>query len=494
MKKGIAKMNTKKFPVVFAVALGALSLVPALAAGKPATKPNVVFILADDLGYGEVGCYGQTIMQTPQLDRMAAEGMRFTQFYCGNTVCAPSRAVLLTGLHNGHANVRGNVPPLSAAANLPADEPNVARVLKSAGYATGIIGKWGLGTPDSAGHPNRQGFDYFFGYLTHHHAHNHYPAFLWRNSDRVPLANIVQPMDAPPGDVGGYATHAVQYADDLFADEAITFIERHQDHPFFLFFSLDVPHANNERMRALHDGNEVPDYGPYADRDWSAPQKGHAAMITRLDGYVGRVLARLKALGLDEKTLVIFSSDNGHHNEGGEGPVDLFDKNGSLRGMKRDLYEGGIRVPCIARWPGKIKPGSVSRHVGYFGDFLSTAAELAGVPEPSGRDGLSFAPALLGAPQQKTHAFLYWEFYEGGFTQAVLLEGRWKAVRKKGWEAHVELFDLANDLGEVHDVADPHPDLVQRSVAIMQREHIPHPAYPTSKTGGDKHRRAEQPH
>lgn len=444
----------------------------------PGGKPcNIVFILADDMGYGEVGCYGQKVMQTPNLDHMAAEGMRFTQFYCGNTVCAPSRTVLLTGLHNGHATVRGNTPPLSEGANLRADEPNVARVLKSAGYATGIIGKWGLGTEGSAGHPNRQGFDYFYGYLTHQHAHNHYPDFLWRNGERVALSNVVQAA-RNPHDGSGYATKAVQYADDLFADESIAFLERNKGRPFFLFYSLTVPHANNERMRELKDGNEVPDYGPYANKDWSNPQKGHAAMVTRLDGYVGRLLSRLKTLGLDEKTIVFFSTDNGHHTEGGEGAEDIFAKNGPLRGKKRDLTEGGIRVPCIVRWPGRIKAGSVSAQVAYFGDFLNTAAQLAGVAEPKGRDGLSFVPTLLGRPGQKTHNYLYWEFHEHGFSQAVLLDGRWKAIRMKRRTAPIELYDLRNDIGEARNIAAEKTGLVARAESLFKNARTDSPYYP----------------
>ena len=462
---------------ILALAIGISSAMRA-ADIRPA-KPNIIFILADDMGYGEVGCYGQKLMQTPHLDRLAAEGMRFTQFYCGNTVCAPSRTVLLTGLHNGHATVRGNSPPLSEGANLRADEPNVGRVLKEAGYTTGIIGKWGLGTQDSPGHPNRQGFDYFFGYLTHHHAHNHYPDFLWRNSERVALPNEVKAAGrAPEGDVGGYATKAVQYADDLFVEEALNFIERSKDKPFFLYYAMDIPHANNERMGALGNGNEVPDDGPYSNKEWTAQQKGHASMVTRLDGYVGRVIEKLKQLDLDDKTLVIFTTDNGHHNEGGEGKNDMFQKNGSLRGMKRDLTDGGIRVPFIARWPGKVRTGAESAHVGYFGDFLSTAAELAGVPEPAGRDGLSFVPALLGLPGQKAHDCLYWEFHERGFSQAVLLDGRWKGLRQGRRDAPIQLHDLRADPGEARDVAADHPELVEEARGLFTTARTDSPFYP----------------
>lgn len=443
-----------------------------LASTVPASdKPNIIFILADDLGYGELGCYGQKIIQTPCLDRMAAEGLRFTQFYAGSTVCAPSRSVLMTGQHTGHTRVRGNAGPEDSGAQMLRDEDvTVAEVLRSAGYATGLVGKWGLGMPGDEGVPNRQGFDYFCGYLSQHHAHNHFPDFLWRNGEQSPLPNVVTPVGAAGG---GYATQRVKYAGDLFAEEALAFVAQHRERPFFLYLSLVVPHANNERSRALGDGQEVPDYGPYADRDWHSSLKGQAAMITRMDRQIGDLLAKLAELGIEQRTLVMFSSDNGPHKEGGpQYDPEFFQASGPLRGIKRSLTDGGIRVPFLARWPGKIQPG-VSDHVGYFGDFLATAAELAGVSPPANLDSISFVPTLLGRnADQAKHEYLVWEFYERGISQAVLLEGRWKGIRLKSLTAPIELYDLHHDLGEQHDVAADHPDTVARIGRIMETARV----------------------
>ena len=447
-----------------------------ISAHGAAPRPNIIFILADDLGYGELGCYGQKLIQTPHLDRMAAEGIRFTQFYAGSTVCAPSRSVLLTGKHLGHTTVRGNAGTNNPAAQmLAATEVTVGKVLQQAGYATGVIGKWGLGEPNSVGHPNRQGFDYWFGFLSQHHAHNHYPDHLWRNDERVPLPNVVTRLGL---DGAGYATERVQYAGDLFAAEALQFVERNREKPFFLYLALTVPHANNERTRALKDGQEVPDYGPYADKDWTAPNKGQAAMITRMDRQIGELFAKLKLLGLEEKTLVIFTSDNGPHKEGGNDPQ-FFAASGPLRGLKRDLFEGGIRMPFLARWPGKVPAGAVSGHVGYFGDFFATAAELAGAPVPEQLDSLSFVPTLLGmAATQAKHDYLYWEFFERGFSQAVLLEGRWKGIRLQHRSAPVQLYDLANDLGEKNEVADAYPEIVARIGGLLKTARTDSPLWP----------------
>ena len=431
-------------------------------------RPNLIFILADDLGYGELGSYGQKVIQTPHLDRMAAEGMRFTQFYAGSTVCAPSRSVLMTGLHLGHTRVRGNAGTRNPEAqSLRPGDVTVARVLQQSGYATGLVGKWGLGEQDSEGEPRRQGFDYYFGFLNQTHAHNHFPAYLWRNGEKVPLPNVVQAVGEVPG--AGYATKRVAYADDVCAADSLDFISRHRDRPFFLFVSLVTPHANNERSRELGDGNEVPDYGPYADRPWKDSVKGHAAMITRLDRDVGRLFAHLKQLGLDERTAVFFSSDNGPHREGGpDYDPGFFQASGPLRGIKRSLTDGGIRVPFLARWPGRIPAGAVSDHVGYFGDLMSTWSELAGARPPEVTDGLSLVPTLLGRPGQRTHEYLYWEFYEQGVSQAVLLDGRWKALRLRQTSAPIELYDLKADLAEKPDVAAQHPDLVARAAALFQ--------------------------
>ena len=439
----------------------------AVAFGQPA-KPNIIFILADDLGYGELGCYGQKLVQTPNIDRLAAEGMRFTQFYAGSTVCAPSRSVLMTGQHLGHTTVRGNAGTrnMEAQSLAPADV-TVARVLQQAGYATGLVGKWGLGEHGSMGEPTKQGFDYYFGFLNQTHAHNHYPDFLWRNGEKVPLPNDLTPLGTAPG--AGYSTKRQVYAGDLFAREAREFVERNRAKPFFLFYSVVTPHANNERSRALGDGNEVPDLGIYADKPWNEPTKAHAAMITRLDRDVGDLMAHLKKLGLDDRTLVMFSSDNGPHREGGPNydPA-FFNVSGPLSGIKRSLTDGGIRVPFIARWPGRIKAGAVSNHVGYFGDMMATWAELGGAKTPAKIDSLSIVPALLGRGTQAKHEFLYWEFYEQGVSQAVLLDGRWKVIRLKSPTAPWQVFDLTNDIAEKTDVAAKQPEIVARANKLMQ--------------------------
>lgn len=478
-------MNRTRW-VVFALAGLALeqwlSVVVSADESKPSPRPNIIFILADDLGYGDLGCYGQKKIQTPHLDRMAAEGLRFTQFYAGSTVCAPSRSVLMTGQHLGHTTVRGNAGKDNMQAQTLRDEDvTVPEVLKSASYSTGLIGKWGLGEVGSTGHPNRQGFAEFFGFLNQHHAHNHYPGFLWRNSERVALPNVVEGATRDGVDFGaGYSTQRVQYAGDLFAAEATSFIERHAPsatvkesrRPFFLYLALTVPHANNERSRALGDGQEVPDYGPYADLDWTPQNKGQAAMVTRMDRQIGDLFSLLKKLHLDEQTLVFFSSDNGPHREGGNMP-DFFDANGPFTGLKRSLTDGGIRVPFIARWPGHIQGGSVSHHVGYFGDMLPTLAELAGIQPNTKHDGISIVPTLFGQEaKQPPHKFLYWEFYEGGVTQAVLIDGRWKGIRTKKTSAPIQLFDLQNDISESIDVADKNPAIVQQAAEQMRLAHI----------------------
>lgn len=425
--------------------------------------PNVVFILADDLGYGDLGCYGQKLIATPNLDRLAAQGMRFTQFYAGATVCAPSRNVLMTGQDTGHCLIRGN-----AKLSLRPQDTTVAQVLQEAGYVTAAIGKWGIGEEGSTGMPTKKGFNYFFGYIDQTHAHNYYPTFLVRNETRVPLPNVVPHL----GRYGqGVATKKVVYSDDLFMTEALAFIERHTHEPFFLYFPSTLPHANDE---AGDRGMEIPSLGQYADKNWPFPEKAKAAMITRLDRDVGRIMAELQQLSLADQTIVVFTSDNGPHAEGGVDPA-FFDSGGPLRGLKRDLYEGGIRVPMIVRWPGHIAPGSVSDHIGYFGDFMATAAQIAGVRPPAGLQSISFLPTLLGHPQkQPRHTYLYWEFYERRSAQAVRL-GEWKAVRSPMLTGPIELYNLGTDPGEKHDVAADHPDIVARMQTLMQQAHVPSP-------------------
>ncbi|TWT95050.1 arylsulfatase [Neorhodopirellula pilleata] len=447
-------------------------------------RPNIVFILVDDLGYGDLGCYGQELIQTPRLDQMAAEGIRFTDFYAGNTVCAPSRSVLMTGQHMGHTHVRGNAGgPDMSAQSLRDEDVTVAEVLKSAGYQTGLCGKWGLGDEAPGGReglPRRQGFDFFYGYLNQVHAHNYYPEFLWRNEQRAELGNVVQRVDGSYGGFsGGWATQKIAYSHDLIATEALEFIQTNAStepdrKPFFLYLSLTIPHANNEATKGVGDGQEVPDYGIYADKEWPNQDKGQAAMISRMDADVGRILDLLSELGVEKDTVVMFSSDNGPHNEGGHNP-ERFDPNGPLRGMKRDLSEGGIRVPLIVRWPGTTPAGTTSDHVGYFGDLMATAAELAGATPPANIDSISFVPTISGRPErQQTHDYLYWEFYEQGGKQAVR-SGNWKAIRMPWMTGKTQLFDLSQDIGEAHDVANEHPGVVEAMEARMAEAHQPHP-------------------
>ncbi len=417
----------------------------------PPRRPNIIFIMADDLGYGDLGCYGQERLQTPHIDAMAASGVRFTSCYAGSTVCAPSRCVLMTGLHTGHCTVRGN-----ALVPLKREDVTVAEVLRSAGYVTGMFGKWGLGEPGSDGVPTRQGFDEWFGYLNQRNAHNYYPEYLWRGEEKVALGNVAE---------NGVASKKVDYSHDLFTREAQSFIKRHQDEAFFLYLPYTIPHANNEAGNRLGDGMEVPDYGDFAEQDWPQQQKGMAAMIARLDSDVGAIRATLKELNLEENTLVIFTSDNGPHNEGGSKAA-FFDSNGPLRGIKRSLHDGGIRVPGMACWPGTIAPRRTSDLPWGFVDVLPTLADLAGAVAPDNLDGVSVLPTLLGR-EQVLDRFLYWEFHERGFDQAVRW-GRWKGVRKGGPDAALLLFDLDKDIQEKKDVAAMHPLVVDALETYLQ--------------------------
>ena len=450
----------------------------ALAFARPACasdrRPNVVFILADDLGYGDLGAYGQKVVRTPHLDRLAAEGLRFTDFYAGSTVCAPSRAVLMTGRHTGHASVRGNAGGGAESIQaLRRGERTLAHLFRDAGYATALFGKWGLGEVGSPGHPTRMGFETFYGYLNQRHAHNYYPSFLFRGEARVPLRNVPEKED---GDGAGWARTRVEYSHDLIVEEALRWVDESRARPFFLYVAVTIPHANNEAKAGTGDGQEVPDYGEYAKAPWPNPDKGQAAMISRLDRDVGRLLARLEERGLAKDTLVLFSSDNGPHQEGGNDP-ERFDANGPLRGLKRALHEGGIRVPLIARWPGRTGSGAVSAHVGYFGDFFATFAELLGQPVPPGLDSLSLLPTLAGRPgDQGAHQFLYWEFYEQGGRQAVRF-GSWKAIREPMKTGRVQLFDLSKDVGESEDLAAARKDLVARAARLMDEAHVPDPVW-----------------
>lgn len=452
--------------------------------------PNIIYILADDLGVGDIGAYGQEKIKTPHLDALAAEGLVFDQHYSGSTVCAPSRAVLMTGQHTGHAVVRGNrgfggFRPENERGQepLPAGTLTIARMLQDAGYATGGFGKWGLGAVGSEGAPFRQGFDLFFGYYDQKIAHNYYPTHLWRNEERVPLKqgfiDVHPPMTEDPDAPSDYRDYlGADYAPYRIVDEAETFIRENAEQPFFVYLPVLVPHAalqisDSEIERFGYKGAfpEIPHIGDYTPHP--TPRAARAAMISRMDADVGRIVALVAELGLSEDTVIMFASDNGPAAAGGSDPA-FFDSAAGLRGRKRDLYEGGIRSPFIVRWPDVVPAGVRTDHVSAFWDVLATAADLAGITPPSGTDGISFAPTLTGEGAQAQHDFLYWEFFESAPAQAVRM-GDWKAVRRyTGGDDDealsplpVELYDLAADPRETKDIADAHPDVVDRAVALM---------------------------
>jgi arylsulfatase A-like enzyme len=454
--------------------------------------PNIVLIVADDLGYGDVGPNGQAKIRTPSLDRMAREGTRFTQFYAGTAVCAPSRSTLMTGQHTGHTPVRGNrdVGPIGNQP-LPDSAVTLAELLRARGYVTGIFGKWGLGGPDNEGNPLRQGFDEFYGYLDQARAHYYYPEFLFRGGERAPLPNRDRPHEGTPG--AGWPIEARVYSHDTIASEALSFIERHRSQPFFLYVPFTIPHASLEvpdSALALYrdvQGRSVFPETPFPGAGYSpqpTPHAAYAAMVSRMDRDVGRILRKLEELGLAENTIVLFTSDNGPSIEGGSDP-EFFDSNGPFRGHKRDLYEGGIREPMIAWAPGRVPAGRVSDQVWAMWDLLPTLASLAGVdPDalevPGGLDGLDMTAALTGRGEAPQHDFLYWEFHEQGGKQAVR-QGRWKAVRLNAANdpaAPLELYDLEADVGEARDVAAEHPEIVRRMAEIMARAHTPSELFP----------------
>ena len=441
-------------------------------------KPNVIFILADDMGYGDLSIYGQTAFQTPRIDRMAEEGMQMTSFYTGSTVCAPSRAALLTGKHVGHCSVRGNFD----GELLGDDEITLAKVMKQAGYTTGCIGKWGLGHPPPPDDPNKKGFDYFWGYVNMWHAHNFFPEFVYENGVKYPLkGNKTQLIDGqnPWADMPegtGVAEKRAQYVPFLIDEKAGEFIEQNKDNPFFLYLAYNTPHANNE---GVPDGMEVPDYGEFENKDWPSQEKGFAKMMVNLDNSVGKVLDKLTELGIAENTLVCFCSDNGPHGEGGH-QMEFFNSNGDLNGMKRDLYEGGIHTPFIAWWPGQIKAGTQSNHMAAFWDVLPTLCDLTQVEKPADIDGISFLPSLKGNIQDKKHDYLYWEFYEGGGKQGVLWKN-WKAVslnvRQKPGPVGLELYNLDDDPAETNNIADKHPEVIKKMVEFMNESHAQYGNY-----------------
>jgi arylsulfatase len=453
----------------------ALAAVVLTASAAVAAPPNVVLIVADDLGWAELGCYGQKHIKTPNLDTLAAGGMRFTQFYSGQAVCAPSRCVLMTGKHTGHAAVRDNREAPNKAEGqlpLPADEVTVATLLRKNGYATGAMGKWGLGMFGTSGDPLKHGFDLFYGYNCQRHAHTHYPTFLYRNAERFDLKG----NDGATGD---------SFTQDLFEQEALAFIAANKAKPFFLYLPFTVPHVAvqvpEDSLKGYEGklGDDPPYDGSKGYRKHPAPHAGYAAMVTRMDRSVGRIVDKLKELKLDENTVVLFTSDNGPtHNVGGADST-FFTSAGELRGLKGSLYEGGIRVPLIAHWPGRIKPGTTCDTPFAFWDVLPTLCEITGTDTPKGLDGLSMTPTLLGGGGQKTHEFLYWEFPGYGGQQAVR-EGDWKAVRQKLGQKKIvtELYDLKADPNETTDVAAKHPEVVKKLEKRMAEQHTPHKDFP----------------
>lgn len=436
-------------------------------------KPNIIYILADDLGYGDLSSYGQNHFQTPNIDKLANEGMLFTQHYSGSTVCAPSRSSLMTGQHTGNTFIRGNKRMQPEGQHPISDSVvTVAELLKEVGYVTGAFGKWGLGGPGSEGDPNFQGFDEFYGYNSQTLAHNYYPYYLWNNQTKIILDKNKEKLTGT-------------YAPKLIHEQALKFIEKNKDTTFFMFYPSVIPHAEliaPEKYMAKFRGKFLPEKkykgtdkgirykkGGYGSQN--EPHAAFAAMISILDEQVGEIQAKLEELGIAENTIIIFTSDNGPHKEGGADP-DYFNSNGNLTGYKRDLYEGGIRVPMIATWPGKIEPGSKTDHISAFWDFLPTVCDLSKIDKPKNIDGISFLPELLGEKQNK-HEFLYWEFHEQNGKQAVRL-GKWKGIRlnmNENPDAAIKLFDLTMDIGEQNNIATENPEIVAHIAEIMKREH-----------------------
>lgn len=444
---------------------------PAGYAAASAKRPNMIFVMVDDMGYGDLGVYGQTPIQMPHVDQMVREGIHYTQAYCGSTVCAPSRSVLMTGQHTGHTRVRGNtgqeghggVPCTGGGGGwrvplLPGDV-TVAEVLKEAGYVTGITGKWGLGEPGTTGIPNRKGFDEWLGLLNQRRAHSYYPESIWHNEEKLPL-------EGNTGTREDFETEE-HFVHDLFADFVLDFIRRHGpgDDPFFLYVPYTVPHGRFQ----------IPELEPYAEAaDWGMQEKVYASMLTRCDRDMGRMFALLKELGIDEDTIVFFCSDNGAANRY-EG---TFDSSGPLQGAKRDLYDGGLRTPMVVRWPGTIQADAVSDDIWYFADVLPTLAELAGADAPDNIDGVSIVKSLRSQPQPELFERpLYWEFPERGFQQAAR-RGDWKAVRLEH-DGPIELYDLAEDIGEAHDIAADHPEVVAWFEEYFRTARTPSPNWPS---------------
>ena len=467
---------------------------------KTQPPPNIIYILADDLGYGELGSYGQKKIKTPNIDSLASQGMKFTQHYSGSPVCAPSRCVLLTGKHTGHAYIRDNDempergdvwhdPSLEGNRPLLPNTTTIGTLLQKKGYATGAIGKWGLGGPANVGEPNQQGFDFWYGYLCQRMAHNYFPTHLWKNREKDLLEGNEYffphqkfPEDKDPLDKASYKDYKGQtYSMDKMVAEALTFIKKNKNSPFFLYLPFPVPHVSiqvpEDSLKEYEEAfPEKPYLGDLGYTPHPTPRAAYAAMITRMDREIGKILALLEELGLAENTLVMFSSDNGPTFNGGTDSA-FFESAGPLRGLKTMLYEGGIRVPMIARWPGKIQPGSETDHISAFWDVLPTITDIVGCDPQDNIDGISFLPSLLGHDKkQKKHEYLYWE-YNG--KQAVRM-GNWKAYRP-GFEESIELYNLEDDIGEQNDLAPKHPEIVAKIEDILQTARTESELFPLIK-------------
>jgi arylsulfatase A-like enzyme len=501
-------MKSKRSFIILCVAGMLIHLISGCTPSRDKEKcPNILYILADDLGYAELGCYGQERVETPNLDRLAAGGMRFTQHYAGAPVCAPSRCVLLTGLHTGHAQIRGNDewsargdvwnyeamekdPGLEGQRPLKAGTTTIGTLLQEAGYRTGIVGKWGLGGPLTEGIPNRQGFDFFYGYNCQRQAHTYFPVHLWKDTTKVMLDNKTVPPHtglpegADPNEPESYADFWLnEYASELMQQEVIRFIRENRDGPFFLYYANPIPHNPLQAPKRWVDhyvekfGDEEPYPGDRGYFPHRYPHAAYAAMVSYLDEQVGEIVQTLKELGLYEHTLILFSSDNGPTWSGGaDSPwFDSARPFKSERGWgKGNLTEGGIRVPMIAQWPGKIKAGTETDHISAFYDVLPTLCDVAGIYKPENIDGISFLPVLLGEGTQEEHAFLYWEFPASGGQQAVRM-GKWKGIRKNIFRdsLQVQLYNLEVDIRELHDVSARYPEMTRKMEDIFRQEHIP---------------------
>ena len=431
--------------VLFLFAAWSLCLAPfSVSTVAETTKPNVIYIMADDLGYGELGCFGQTRIKTPEIDKLAQRGMRFTQHYAGTSVCAPTRCSLMTGLHTGHTYIRANSPGYpNAQTPIPEGTETVGKLMQRAGYRTACIGKWGLGNFDNVGAANKQGFDHFFGYYDQRHAHNYFTKHLYRNSEKIPLDGKT-------------------YSHDLLTKEALRFMEDHKDKPFFLYLPYCIPHTKFQ----------VPELGKYSDKEWKKNHKIHAAMISRMDRDIGTLVRKMEELEISKNTLIMFTSDHGAHGQSGTSA--FFNSSGKLRGIKRSMYEGGIRVPLIATWPDTIPANSTSNHISAFWDMMPTLAELVGEKPRAKHDGISFLPELLGKTgEQQKHDHLYWELFESGRANRAVRRGRWKGVIANLLvNEQMELYDLESDPGETKNVADKHPELVTELTQIMKSARV----------------------